>query len=96
MQRAISESLTNIAHHAQAQHVRICTSVDSALLTIVIHDDGIGFDPAEVSDQVGHYGLLGLRERARLMGGELMITSSPGAGTSIQIQFPRQRREKLS
>ena len=55
-------------------------------LEIEISDDGIGFDPETV--EAGHYGLLGMRERVRLAGGNLDVHSEPGKGTRIVIQFP--------
>jgi NarL family two-component system sensor histidine kinase YdfH len=58
------------------------------LLRLALQDDGIGFDPAAVAGQPGHYGLLGLRERVRLLHGNLEIQSTPGAGTRICFSFP--------
>jgi NarL family two-component system sensor histidine kinase YdfH len=50
-----------------------------------VGDDGVGFDPDAAFDQPGHYGLLGMRERARLAGGALTVESVPGAGTRVKI-----------
>jgi len=86
--RAISESLTNIARHAQAKNVnlRVTTSNDLKEMEIEIVDDGIGFDLPSV--ERGHYGLLGMRERVRLVGGSVDVFSEPGRGTQIVIRFP--------
>ncbi len=86
--RAISEGLTNIARHAHAKNamLRIDTLIDSKELEIEIVDDGVGFDPTSV--EAGHYGLLGIRERVRLAGGGVEISSGPGKGTKIVIRFP--------
>ncbi|HLW00016.1 MAG TPA: sensor histidine kinase [Ktedonobacterales bacterium] len=96
VQRAISEGLTNVARHAQAHQAWVCTAQDGKLLTIDICDDGVGFAAASVAGQAGHYGLLGLRERARLAGGQVEISSTPGAGTSLHLQFPLPQKEALT
>jgi NarL family two-component system sensor histidine kinase YdfH len=87
--RLTREGLTNIARHAQASQVWIRTGVENAMITYEIEDNGIGFDPAQV--MTGHYGLLGLRERARLMNGHLLIDSESGRGTSVRLCFSRER-----
>ncbi len=84
----IGEGLTNIARHAQARQVWITASRTHELLHLELRDDGIGLDPAAVAGQPGHYGLLGLRERARLLHGNLEIQSAPGAGTRVCFAFP--------
>ncbi|HEX4203359.1 MAG TPA: sensor histidine kinase, partial [Ktedonobacteraceae bacterium] len=95
--RAITEGLTNVARHAQAHQVWVCVQRHEALLTIEVRDDGIGFDSAEVVLQEGHYGLLGVRERARLCGGRLDIESAVGEGTVLRLHLPvRQRGELVS
>ncbi|GCE15555.1 hypothetical protein KTT_54140 [Tengunoibacter tsumagoiensis] len=86
--RAISEGLANVAQHAQAHQVWINVHECATWLEIEVRDDGIGFDPATVATRPGHYGLAGLRERVRLMGGQLTILSSPGQGTQIIITVP--------
>ena len=86
--RLVTEGLLNIARHAQATHAWVCAACDQERLTFEIGDDGIGFDPASVAQQAGHYGLLGLRERARLLQGQLSILSAPGKGTKICLQLP--------
>ncbi|MEO8972461.1 MAG: sensor histidine kinase [Ktedonobacteraceae bacterium] len=86
--RTISEGLANVAQHAQAHNVRVCTAAHEQMLDIEVRDDGIGFDPVTVVTSPGHYGLQGLRERVRLIGGRLDILSSPGKGTIIRIGVP--------
>ncbi len=84
--RVVAEALTNVARYAQAQCVAVTIrSLDQAL-NIEVRDDGAGFDPAQIS--AGHYGLLGLRERTRLIGGTLNIESTPGQGTTLKVQLP--------
>jgi len=84
--RMVQESLTNVARHAKAHavHVTLQRRQDQYLLTV--RDDGQGFDPAQVSAK--SFGLLGMRERAQMLGGQLDIRSGPGAGTSIVVVFP--------
>ncbi|HVU66227.1 MAG TPA: ATP-binding protein [Ktedonobacteraceae bacterium] len=62
-------------------------------LDITIEDNGIGFDPASEHTRSGHYGLLGLRERARLIGGRCTLESTPGKGTLLSLQVPLVQTE---
>ena len=86
--RAIKEGLTNVVRHAEARRVWIDVSRREGMFVIEIRDDGIGFDPAAIETAAGHYGLLGLRERALLVGGEFSVVSAPGAGTTLRLGFP--------
>lgn len=90
--RAITEGLTNVARHAQASQVWICAHLHKARLMIEIRDDGIGFASAEILLKTGHYGLLGMRERARLCGGQLDIESAVGKGTLLRLGLPLAQR----
>jgi NarL family two-component system sensor histidine kinase YdfH len=84
--RAVSEALTNIARHAQANNVTLRLTGVEKELEIEIKDDGVGFDPEAI--QSGHYGLLGMRERVRLAGGSFEVDSIPGKGTQLIMRFP--------
>ncbi len=84
--RIVSEALTNVARHAQASHAWVRAETTQAELCLEIRDDGLGFDPEAVD--AGHYGLLGMRERARLVGGTLDAISEKGQGTSIKACLP--------
>jgi NarL family two-component system sensor histidine kinase YdfH len=86
--RTISEGLTNIARHAEATEAKITMSCDDENLWIEIRDDGIGFTPDDNIGRSGHYGLLGMRERTRILGGSLTIESQSNQGTTIKIQLP--------
>ena len=86
--RVIGEGLTNIARHAKAHHAEVRIREEHATLTIEVRDDGIGFDSTVSTTQAGHYGLLGLRERARLIGGYLEVQSAPGEGTVLRFSCP--------
>lgn len=83
--RIAQESLTNAARHAQAQHVSITLKQEQDRLRLRIHDDGHGFDLAAQKQGLG---LLGIRERAALLGGTIEIDSQPERGTSIQAILP--------
>ncbi len=84
--RIVSEALTNAARHAQAHQVTVTAARQAGALQMTITDDGCGFDPTTVP--TGHYGLLGMRERARLVGGEVALSSRPGAGTTVTARLP--------
>ncbi len=81
----VKECLTNIARHAQADKVWVSVSDQNGRLKIVIRDNGIGFSANAIGKEPGHYGLLGLQERVRLIGGKMEVDSSP-EGTSITIE----------
>lgn len=86
--RAVTEGLTNVARHAQANQVWVSAEQCGGMLAIEVRDDGIGFEPATIAEKAGHYGLLGMRERARLAGGSLEIMSAPSVGTTIRLRLP--------
>lgn len=86
--RMVSEALSNVARHARASRVSVRLTSRGGCLEAWIEDDGAGFDPGEASDLDGHYGLLGMRERARLAGGSLEIASRPGAGATVHLTLP--------
>lgn len=86
--RIVQEALRNVAAHAQATWLHVELIFDPEGITLRVEDDGIGFDnpahPYELA-QHGHYGLLGMQERAQLHGGKLHIESEPGKGTTIEV-----------
>lgn len=85
--RICQESLTNIARHAKASSASIEISQNDAAVVLIIRDDGVGFDEEE-SRKPNSFGLLGLRERAYLLGGDAHIHSRPGKGTRIEVSLP--------
>ncbi len=85
--RAVQESLTNIAKHARASQVDVNIEQEDSTLSIRVRDDGVGFAP-EDSRKPNSFGLLGLRERAALLGGDAKVTSAPGRGTQVEVRFP--------
>ncbi len=90
--RIVAEALANVVQHAQAGRVWILLVADTEKLTLSIRDDGMGFEPALVG-RAGHYGLVGMRERARLAGGTMVLDTARGAGTSLTFVLPLRTAE---
>ncbi len=87
----VQEVLTNIRNHSQATDVNLCIQFGDNTVSVEVSDNGQGFDPNQVMNstiQLGHMGLLSMKERAELLGGYLSINSQPGKGTSIGFSFP--------
>jgi PAS domain S-box-containing protein len=85
--RIFQESLTNVARHAHATRVETRLDKDLTQITLQVHDDGRGFDPAEVKTRPS-LGLVGMQERALLLKGELTVESFREAGTTITLRVP--------
>ena len=83
--RIAQESLTNAARHAGAQCIVISCARDHDVLHLRVSDDGSGFD---TTNTPGGLGITGMRERAALLGGQLVIASKPGKGTSVEASLP--------
>jgi signal transduction histidine kinase len=80
------EALRNVERHARATHVVVTLkSIHDAQLELRIEDNGIGFDPG--AHRPGHFGIVGLREQAELIGAELQIHSKPNEGTKIRVSL---------
>jgi NarL family two-component system sensor histidine kinase YdfH len=88
--RMVSECLSNIARHAQAHRAWIRMAAAGKVLYVEAGDDGKGFDISQALNQDGHFGLLGVRERADMARGKLVINSQPGLGTVIRLELPFQ------
>ncbi|GHP01115.1 histidine kinase [Reticulibacter mediterranei] len=86
--RAICEGLTNVARHACAETVWMQATCNHEILTVEVRDDGIGFDPETLNTRDGYYGLIGMRERASLIGGHLELISADGVGTTLRLSIP--------
>jgi two-component system, NarL family, sensor histidine kinase DevS len=83
--RLAQEALNNVMKHAQARNVRISMEALGDSLVLTVADDGRGFD---VEDAPQRFGLVGMRERVVLAGGELEVESEPGAGTRVIAKLP--------
>jgi PAS domain S-box-containing protein len=86
--RIFQECLTNVIRHAQANAIRVDLCQEEEYLLLVVEDDGIGFQVADLSNTLGSLGLLGMRERAQFCGGEVHISSSSGNGTRVTVRMP--------
>jgi len=82
------EAITNATRHAQARQVRVRLEFGEKQFRLVVADDGRGFDPAAPPPSNGGFGLVGMRERAAELKGELQIRSAPGAGTELSLSVP--------
>ena len=87
MFRILQEALTNVVRHAHAGAVRITMRERGKMLTLTIRDNGRGITAAELAS-VDSIGLLGMIERARLLGGRAEIAGSPGRGTTVTVTVP--------
>jgi signal transduction histidine kinase len=89
--RMAQEALANSARHSGASSARLCLNVDDGRVDMSVSDEGRGFDPAvALSRSVNreHFGLHGIQERARALGGECEIVSAPGKGARMLIEIP--------
>ena len=89
--RILQESLNNVVKHAHASSVSIVFTERGESLSMVVKDNGIGFDPAMHKER--SFGLVGIRERALMVGGKARISSAPGTATRVSISIPYARRE---
>ena len=89
--RIVQESLTNVARHSKASRANVILNQGSKSFTVIIEDNGIGFDIKELKDRnrkLKRLGLYGMEERAALVGGTFTVESTPGSGTSIYVEIP--------
>jgi signal transduction histidine kinase len=87
--RICQEAMSNIARHAQAESVLVQVGLEGGGLTVEIEDDGRGFAAGAIGGSERRpFGLLGIRERAELLGGSAQIDSAPGKGTRIRVRVP--------
>jgi signal transduction histidine kinase len=82
--RVVQEALTNVSNHAHASSVRIRVRQEQERVTLLIQDDGQGFE----SKQVKGLGLLGIHERVTRLGGKFTVHSAPGSGTTLAVELP--------
>jgi len=90
--RIAQEALANVRRHADATAVDVSVDIDESGLTLLVTDNGRGFVmPERAGDlaQLGKLGIVGMRERARLVGGTLIVQSEPGRGTTVSLHVPR-------
>lgn len=86
--RIVQESLSNAVRHSGAGHAKVTLEVGDGVVTGVVEDDGRGFTMAPFSDKGAGLGLVGMQERALMLGGRVMVESTPGEGTRVRIELP--------
>jgi signal transduction histidine kinase len=88
--RIIGEGLRNVGQHAGATNAKVILRYDDEQVVATIEDDGKGFESNELStaEERGHYGIVGMRERAEGVGGQLVVRSEPGRGTIVRATIP--------
>ena len=84
----VQEAITNVLKHAQADTVTIQLRHEGSELGMSITDDGVGLDPEQTRGAPGHFGCMGIRERCRKIGAEVVWTPRPAGGTQLAITFP--------
>jgi signal transduction histidine kinase len=94
----VREALRNAFQHAQASHVETELSFRDLELRLSLRDDGLGIDSSVLNNgsRSGHWGIIGMRERAARLGAQLNIWSKPGAGTEIELTVPGKIAYKSS
>ncbi|HTN06677.1 PAS domain S-box protein [Agriterribacter sp.] len=92
--RIFQESLTNIARHAEARHVKVNLREKEGALILNIEDNGKGFDMA-ILNQKRTLGILGMEERSLMMGGKYVIASEPGGGTTVKVIVPVEKKNTI-
>jgi PAS domain S-box-containing protein len=86
--RVVQEALSNVVRHADARAVRLEISEDDGHVVTVVADDGVGFDEQRVVRQEHGLGILGMGERAAMVGGRVQVTSTVGQGTEVRLLIP--------
>ncbi|MBX6350487.1 MAG: sensor histidine kinase [Clostridia bacterium] len=86
--RIAQEALNNVWKHADASRVRVSLRFAPDAVELAVSDDGVGFDLEEALARGNGFGLVSMRERAGLVGGELAVETSPGRGTTVRASFP--------
>ena len=95
--RIVTEAVTNAVKHADARHIVAGIEFASDALTVRVRDDGHGFNSATAMKlSGGHFGLLGMRERAQRIGGTLDLRTSPGSGTEIVVRVPFETEKPVT
>jgi signal transduction histidine kinase len=87
--RIVQEALTNVARHARATRVGVNLEAEDAGMLLTVWDDGVGLPPGR-ADALDAFGLMGIRERARDLGGRAEIGDRPGGGTRLRVHIPWQ------
>ena len=85
--RIVQESITNVVRHAHATYIDIILEWQAEKIVIIIEDNGVGID-MQKARETGHLGLVGMQERAEMLGGKLLVDSSAQVGTTLVVEIP--------
>lgn len=101
--RIVQEALNNVAHHAKVKQARVRLLFSNAALSVLVEDNGKGFDPDAIGrteevagdetdgeKKTDQLGILSMRERAKIIGADFMLTSAPGRGTKVHLRIPNR------
>jgi signal transduction histidine kinase len=95
--RVAQEALTNVIRHSGADYALVLLEFLSSTVRLKVEDNGRGFDPAVLKNPARpSWGLLGIEERAHLLGGTMDVTSTPGSGTAIEVVVPYRREAEAA
>jgi signal transduction histidine kinase len=92
--RIFQESLTNVARHAHATHVKVTLAEEEGTAFLEVRDDGVGIKSDEI-EAAKSLGLLGMKERAHAFGGEVEFNPAPGGGTIVTVRIPLEREQDV-
>ena len=93
--RIFQEMLTNVARHANATKVKTTLKEEAGKIVLRVRDNGKGIEKKQISNTEA-FGLIGMRERARFLGGEVKISGTPGKGTTVVVSIPLVNKENLN
>ncbi len=92
--RIFQEALTNVARHSNASKVKAVLTKETDRIVLTIKDNGKGIEKKQIADPKA-FGIIGMKERAHFLGGEVRVNSTPGKGTSITVIIPLTKQENL-
>jgi signal transduction histidine kinase len=81
--------------HARATEVRVDLRTDRGMVRMSVHDNGVGLPPHRLRG-TGTFGLIGIEERVRILGGTVTLRSEPGVGTTVEVTIPVQQEEPVA
>jgi ligand-binding sensor domain-containing protein/two-component sensor histidine kinase len=94
--RIAQEAVANVVKHARAKSIAVMLREDEEAIQLTVADDGAGFDTSRsFASRTGHFGIIGMRERAERLGGRFRLVSEPGSGTRIEVRVPGARKKTI-
>ncbi|MGH9646123.1 MAG: sensor histidine kinase, partial [Bryobacteraceae bacterium] len=89
--RIASEAISNSVKHSGARNIEVTLEATAEALRLSVHDDGSGLGKDGTALRPGHYGIIGMKERATQIGADLQLLSEPGHGTTVSVHLPARR-----